>query len=195
MSILKKNITAQRIGLLAAKKEIIFHIDDLANLWGIKKPSLLRTTLMRYVRSGLLHRIYRGFYSLLTLDDINPVLLGAKALHNFCYLTTETILYNTGYLSQKPLAYTFVSEKSSRFHFSNHQFISRQLNPKFLYHPEGILLQEGINQATPARAIADMLYFNSKTHFDKPVDWKAIYNIQKTISYPLTPQRYDFTKS
>lgn len=191
MSTLKKNITSQRIATLATKKEILFHIDDLANLWKINNPNSLRTTLKRYVQSGLLHRIYRGFYSLVPLDEIDPILLGARALHRFCYLTTHSILFRHGYISQKIYAETFVSEKSAQFHILDHQFISHQLHPKYLYNPAGIFLEGGVNRASPERAIADFLYFNSKAYLDRPVDWKTVRNIQKIVGYPLTPHRYD----
>src|SRR3990167_8961323 len=107
MSTLKDNISARRMVLLGQKAEQIFHIDDLANLWNIQNKNTLRVTIKRYVDSGLLHRIYRGFYSIHQLTELDPVELGAKALHTFCYLSTETILWREGYISQVPHAYTY----------------------------------------------------------------------------------------
>lgn len=194
MSILKKNITALRIVTLAALDEKIFHIKDLANIWGITDPHLLRITMSRYVKNQLFHQIYRGFYSLVPIENINPLLLGAKAIHEFCYLTTESILMRTGYISKSITSYTFVGEKNKRLKIGNLSFVCRQLNAKYLYNTEGISQNNGVMEANVERAIADMLYFNPKYHFDRPVDWEKIRLIQKKIGYPLTPKRYDFTE-
>jgi len=190
MSTLKKNITAHRLALLAAKGEIIFHHQDLANLWNIQNANTLRVTLARYVKEGLFYRIHRGFYSLRPLLELDPVLVGARALHQFCYLSTETVLYQHGFLSQKPHVHTFVSAKSAKFNVMDFAYISRQLKVEFLYHPEGIVWKDGVYRATPERALADMLYFNTHTHFDKSVDWEKIKNTQYRIHYPLTLKRY-----
>lgn len=192
MSTLKNNITAQRIQQLAQKGEVLFHTKDLANLWQISHPNTLRVTLKRYVQSGLLNRIHRGFYSLVPLNQIDPLLLGAKAIHQFCYLSLQSVLYPAGYVSQPPSAHTFVSEKSKRFQMGDYKYIGRQLAPQFLYHPEGIEIIDAVQRATPERAIVDMLYFNPKVHFDKKIPWKKIRAIQQKIGYPLTPHRYLF---
>lgn len=194
MSTLKNNISAQRIALLAKKREVIFHINDLANLWGITDRNTLRVTLKRYADAELLHRIYRGFYALQPLAELDPVALGAKALHQFCYLSTETILWQEGFISQAPSMYTFMSGISKEFCIGPHRFKSRKLHDRYLFQPAGLIMQDGIKQATPERAIADMLYFNPLFHFDRPVQWKKIKKTQKETGYPLTPHRYGPSK-
>lgn len=194
MSTLKNNISAQRIALLAKKQEIIFHVDDLANLWEIADRNTLRVTLKRYTDNQLLYRIYRGFYALLPLSELDPVMLGAKALHQFCYISTETVLWREGFISQTPSMYTFISSISKDFRIGPHRFKSRKLHDRYLYQPEGLITQNGVKQALPERAIADMLYFNPLFHFDRPVQWGKIKKIQKEVGYPLTPHRYDPTK-
>lgn len=191
MSTLKNNISAQRIALLAKKQEVIFHIDDLANLWEIMDRNTLRVTLKRYTDNKLLHRIYRGFYSLNPPSELDPVMLGAKAIHQFCYISTETILWREGFISQAPSIYTFISNISKDFCIGPHRFKSRKLHDRYLYQPVGVNTESGVKQATPERAIADILYFNPKFHFDHPVQWGKIKKIQKEIGYPLTPRRYD----
>lgn len=188
------NTTARRFALLASSNEKIFHINDLANLWLMQNKNSLRVALKRYSQSGIFYRIYRGLYSL-KQDGLDPVLVGSKAIHKFCYLTTETILYREGYISQPPAVYTFAGSKSFKFNALNKRYSCRQLNDKFLYNPEGVYLKDGVNIATPERAIADMLYFNPKTHLDKTPDWKKVKSIQKAINYPLTPNRHDTSNS
>ncbi len=190
MSTLKNNISAQRIALLAKKQEVIFHIDDLANLWAMNDRNTLRVTLKRYVDHKLFYRIYRGFYSFSPTAELDPLLLGAKAIHQFCYISTETILWREGYISQAPSIYTFVSMLSKQFRIGPHRFKSRKLHDRYLYQPAGLITQNGVKQATAERAIADMLYFNPRFHFDRPVPWKKIRKLQKEIGYPLTLHRY-----
>lgn len=190
MSTFKNNITAKRIAILATKNERLFHIKDLANLWNIQNKNTLRVTLKRYADEKLIYRIYRGFYSLSPIRDIDPILLGVKALHGFCYLSTETVLYHSGYISQVIDYNTFVSSKSLSFTIGETNFKSRQLSDKYLYNPDGISMVNEVLTATPERAICDMLYFNSNYNFDKPVDWEKIRSMQKKIQYPLTPHRY-----
>jgi predicted transcriptional regulator of viral defense system len=188
--ITKHNITARRFALLAAKDEKIFHIKDLAALWQIQNANTLRITLGRYQKDGLIYRIFKGFYSLVPPDELSPPELGAKALHSFCYLSTETVLYDEGFVSQKPSSYTFVSPKSKKFKLVDASYKSRQLKSKYLYNPAGICLKDGINIASPERAIADMLYFNPKAHFDKNPSWDKVKEMQKSLGYPLTKSRY-----
>lgn len=194
MSILKKNISAARIVALATRDERLFHISDLSSLWDITDRNLLRITVNRYVKSGLLYQVYRGFYSLIPVKNLDPLLLGMKAIHGYCYLSVQSILFRAGYVSRKIHAHTFVAAKSRRLDIAGHHFICRQLSGKFLYNPEGVEMMDGVYQATVERSIADMLYFNPKFDFDHPVDWLKIRALQKKIGYPLTPKRYDDTK-
>lgn len=179
------------MALLAKKQEVIFHINDLANLWKITDRNTLRVTLKRYTDNGLLHRIYRGFYSFQPLSELDPIVLGAKALHAFCYLSTETILWQNGFISQKPSAETFISGMSRSFEIGPHRFKSRRLHDRYLYQPTHLLTKNGVKLAMPERAIADMLYFNPRFHFDRPIQWQKIKKVQMDIGYPLTPWRYD----
>lgn len=194
MSTLRNNISAQRMAMLAKKQEAIFHIDDLANLWGIMDRNTLRVTLKRYTDSELLYRIYRGFYSLNLVSELDPIILGAKALHKFCYLSTETVLWREGFISQAPSMYTFVSTVSKQFCIGLHRYKSRKLHDLYLYQPEGLVMQNGVKQATLERAVADMLYFNPSFHFDRPISFPKIKKLQREIGYPLTPHRHGPSK-
>lgn len=190
MSTEKKNITAIRINLLYKAGLTVFHTGDAANLWGIKNKNLLYTTLKRYVKTGLLYRIHNGLYSLEKPEKLDPVLTGYKALHDYCYLSNESILFSSGYISRKTGIFTFIGRKSKKFKIMNNLYVCRQISDKFLYNSEGIVNINNIPTASPERAIADMLYFNPVFNFDREPDWKKIKTIQKKIGYPLTKNRY-----
>lgn len=178
----------QRFSQLAKLGAVVFHAGDLANLWQIKNPNTLHTTLKRYTQDGMLIRIQRGLYSLLPVNKIDSKLLGIKALHQYAYISTETVLAQAGIIFQSIPQITLISSVSKKFSLGDNQYYSRQLADKFLFNDAGIVLQNGIQTAIPERAVADLLYFNPKYHFDAQnlIDWKKVRAIQKQIGYPQT---------
>ena len=182
----------QRFAQLAKLGAIVFHIGDLAVLWQIKDRNTLHTTLKRYVQQGLLVRIYRGLYSLKPIEQIDPFLLGVKALHKYAYISAETILAQAGIIQQIIRQITLVSSQSKRFSIGGNHYYSRKLADQFLYNPIGINEGYGVKKATMERAAADLLYFNPYANFDaeKFINWRKIKYIQKQIGYPLTTNRY-----
>jgi predicted transcriptional regulator of viral defense system len=187
----------KRFALLAQTGEQVFHARDLANLWQIKENNTLYTTLKRYVRRGLLCRIYKGLYSLVSVEQIDPMLLGIKALHEYAYVSTETVLIEAGIIQQSIDWITLVSSKSKKFSIGKNNYWSRKLSDKFLFNPAGITKKDSIFVASLERAVADMLYFNPRAYLDgaRLINWQKVKKLQKDIGYPLTPQRYDSSKS
>jgi len=182
-----------RFAQLAKIGEVVFHTGDLANLWRITKKNTLYTTIKRYVKQGLLFRIHKGFYAIKPPREINPYLLGVKALHGYAYVSCETVLREQGIIQQELSLITLVSDKTMRFSVVDNHYYSRKLADKFLYQQKGILtLQNGVRKASTERAIADLLYFNPHMYFDARnlIDWKKVRDIQKELGYPLAPKRY-----
>jgi predicted transcriptional regulator of viral defense system len=182
-----------RFAELARLGEVVFHTGDLANLWQISSKNTLYTTIKRYVERGLLFRIHKGYYAIKDPKNIDPLLLGVKAIHGNVYVSTETILAEEGVIQQNIPAITLVSNQSKRFSVVGNAYYSRQLADSFLYQSKGIItLANGVRKASKERAIADLLYFNPHAYFDaeKLINWKKVRSLQKDIGYPLTPQRY-----
>jgi predicted transcriptional regulator of viral defense system len=188
-----KILNLNRFAELAKLGEVVFHVDDLANLWQIRNMNTLYTTLKRYTKKRFLYRIHKGFYSIKPPESVDPLLLGLKALHSFAYVSTETILAEEGILQQMVPAITLVSGSNKKFTVGGRAYHSRQLADKFLYQSQGIsALPSGVRKASRARAIADLLYFNPHAYFDgeRLIDWREVRALQESIGYPLTPQRY-----
>ena len=182
-----------RFAQLAKIGEIVFHTDDLANLWRITNKNTLYTTIKRYVGQGLLFRIYKGFYGIMPSREIDPYLLGVKALHRYAYVSCETVLREEGIIQQELSAITLVSSETKRFSIAGNNYYSRKLADKFLYQQKGIAVADrGVRKANAERAIADLLYFNPHAYFDARnlIDWKKVRDLQKELGYPLTPERY-----
>ena len=133
-------------------------------------------------------RVYKGMYSLKPIKEIDPFLLGLKALHRFAYVSTETVLVQKGIILQNIAVVTLISDVSRSFSIASHKYRCRKLKDKYLYNPAGIITQGDIKIATVERAVADMLYFNPRAHFDGAgmINWSKVRDIQKEIGYPLT---------
>lgn len=174
-----------RIKQLANSGEILFRDTDLAVLWRITNKNTLYTTIKRYNKNKILEKIKPGIYSILDPKDISLDIIGTKILHRYCYISTETILRDEGIILQNIPHVTFISDSSKRFSIRNQSYISRKLKDLYLYNKEGIYTKDGINYATPERAVADILYFNPQYYFDghSRIDWDKVKEIQKIIGY------------
>jgi predicted transcriptional regulator of viral defense system len=191
------NNTSGRFAALAQAGERVFHARDLANLWQIKDNNTLYTTLKRYVQRGLLFRVYKGLYSIAPAREIDPRILGLKALHEHAYVSTETVLIEAGIIQQSIDWITLVSSKSKKFSVEKNNYWSRRLADKFLFNSTGIVERDGIFVASLERAVADLLYFNPNAYFDGShlVDWRKVKKVQRELGYKLTPKHYDNSKS
>lgn len=157
---------AERFAQLATMGELIFSAQDVATIWKIKNRRTLLMLLARYVKRGLLHRIWRGLYSIIDPKKIDPLLLGIKILHRYAYISCETVLFGAGLINQRPMEITMVSNVSKRFSLLGHHYHSRKMNDSALYNTLGIILKNGVRTATPDRAKQDMSYFNPKKYYD-----------------------------
>lgn len=175
-----------RINELLKLDRKIFHTNDLAILWGISNKHHLYMIITRYIAKGILIPIYKGLYSTVPLSSLNPLDLGRAIVHRYTYLSTESMLAQAGIISQAVFDYTFVSDQSRKVTIGEWTYRFRKLKDEFLYHPAGIIDLDGIFVASAERAVADMLYFNPKYHFDVIVgiDFEKVKSLQKEIGYP-----------
>jgi hypothetical protein len=175
-----------RLNELIKSDRNIYHSNDLAILWDISNKNTLYTTIKRYVQKGVLIPIYKGLYSTVPISELDPLELGRAVIHRYTYLTTESVLAQAGIISQATYAYTFVSSLSKKATVGSMSFLFRKLKDDYLYNPTGIVNQDGNFVATTERAVADMLYFNPKYHFDlaESIDFEKVRRIQKEIGYP-----------
>ena len=164
----------------------VYHSNDLAILWNISNKNTLYTTIKRYVQKGVLIPIFKGLYSTVPVSELDPLELGRAIIHRYTYLTTESVLAQEGIISQATYVYTFVSNISKNETVGNFSYRFRKLKDEYLYNPTGILKKDGNFIATIERAIADMLYYDPKYHFDfsESINFEKVKQIQKEIGYP-----------
>jgi predicted transcriptional regulator of viral defense system len=174
-----------RISELIRVGRNIYHTNDLAILWGITSKNTLYKTISRYVTRGILFPVYKGLYSTIPLDSLNPLDLGRAIIHRYTYLTTESVLAQSGIISQNVYAYTFATSQSKQVSVGKWTFRYRQLKDVYLHNPTGIFEQNGGFVASIERAVADMLYFNPSYHFDlqEVIDFEKVRSLQKEIGY------------
>lgn len=177
-----------RFAALARMGEIVFHARDAAVIWGITNTNTLHTVLSRYARTRLLFRLQNGLYSIKPPSELDPLLIGSKAIHEFCYVSTETVLSRAGVIQQQVPHITFVSSTSKHFVLAGHRFLSRRLSDKYLFNETGIMRKGSVRIASTERAIADVLYYNPHYHFDASaqIDWSSINRIQSEVGYTIT---------
>lgn len=168
--------------------EIVFHARDAAGIWGITNANTLHTILSRYARTGLLFRLQNGLYSIKPLHELDPLLIGVKAVHGFCYVSTETVLARAGIIAQHVSHTTLVGSVSRQFTLAGYRYRLRRLADRYLFNEAGIAREGGVRIASSARAIADMLYFNPQYHFDAEayIDWVAVERIESAVGYKPT---------
>ena len=163
------NIKQNRFLVIARTGEQVFHLDDLARIWGINNRRSLVIAVNRYVKSGLLIRVYRGLYAIKKVSELNPVTLGAKLWRGYSYLSAETVLAKYGVIFQQVEPFTFIGPKTKQLTIGPYRYHCRQLQDKHLYNDLGVIKgQVVVAEASLERAAADLLYFNPRYHFDNP---------------------------
>ncbi|KKS31277.1 MAG: Formate-tetrahydrofolate ligase, partial [Candidatus Amesbacteria bacterium GW2011_GWA2_42_12] len=99
-----------RISELIKLDRKLYHTQDLAILWKISNKNTLYTTVKRYVKKGILFQVYKGLYSTIPLPQLNPLELGKAIIHDYTYLTNESVLAQFGIINQISNSYTFVAK-------------------------------------------------------------------------------------
>lgn len=172
-----------RIKELLRQKKPYYHTQDLAVAWGINNRNTLYKTISRYIKGGVLKPAHKGFYTTLSLDEIDPVELGVGFLHTFAYLSCESILAAGGIINQNPEGLTLVSSVSKTFNLAGRAYKVRRLSDEFLANNLGLVKKGDHFEASPERAVADLLYYNPKYFIDNKslVDWVKVKAVQKEV--------------
>lgn len=171
--------------VLLKQSQKLFHTNDLALLWNITNKNTLYTAIKRYKKDGTLIPIHKGFYSVVPLSQLDPVVLGVVFLHRYAYLSTESILVREGVVAQTIPSTTFVSNTTKKFKLGGTRYTVRQMADRYLYNTCGIIKKDHHYEATLERAVADLLYYNPNYYFDNKdlVDWGKVKKIQKEVGF------------
>ena len=179
-------MTTNKIGILIQQKQNLFHTSDLKILWNISNQNTLHKTIARLIKKKILFSLQRGLYSIIPLDQLDPIEIGFRAINHFSYLSTESVLSKNGIINQSPSKITFVSSNPAKFDIKNLSYLVRQLKPQSLNNTLGITQNDqGIFVAEIERSVADMLYFQRNYHFDAEslINWDIVKNYQHQLEY------------
>lgn len=145
-------------------------------------------TISRYIKSKVLFSIQKGLYSVLPFEKIDPILLGPALMHDYCYLSTESVLEREGLMPQMISTLTFVGLKSLDTTKLGQRYSFRRLKPEFLYNQTGIYKKGEVLMATVERAVADLWHFSPGYYLDnlKQIDIKKVKMIQREVGYELS---------
>jgi len=181
--IVQNNKTMNKIEVLLKQNKKTFHTADLALLWTIGNNNTLLTTIKRYVKKGVLVSVCKGFYATRPIDELDKLELGLSFIHKYGYVSTESVLVESGVINQSIEKITFVSSVSRKFKLAGREYVVRKMKDKFLYNDLGIEKRGMVNKASVERAVVDLLYFNSKAFIDNKslVDWDKVNTIQKEM--------------
>lgn len=145
----------------------IFTTDDLAVIWQLVNRGTLRTTIHRYLANQILFQVRKGLYSVVPLNQLDPKLIGTAFVKGFCYVSLQTVLVEAGLINQQPQAITLVGSRSQQFSVLGRRYICKKMKSEYLHHHAGIILDADYPQASPARAMADMWYYQPRFFLDQ----------------------------
>lgn len=156
----------------------VFKLSDIAMLSGETNFESLNKRVNYFVRNKKLQNLRKGVYSKTSYN------LEELACRIFIpsYISLEYVLQKSGVVFQFNSAITSVSYLSRTIEIADNEFVYRKLKNEILADFRGInRYPNGINIASPERALLDLLYLNGETYFDN------INVIDKDLCFELLP--------
>lgn len=144
-------------------KRTVFTFGEIAMLLEESDAGKLRQKIHYYVKNNAILNIRRGIYA---KENYNAEELACK-IYSPAYLSLEYVLQKEGVIFQYNEEFTMVSYLSRKIVINNLILSLRKIKNEILVDSLGIICNDnGINIATPERALLDMLYLNKEFHFD-----------------------------
>ncbi|HPD73693.1 MAG TPA: hypothetical protein PLX95_00155 [bacterium] len=155
-------------------KKDYYSVKDIERVLNMPIDSL-RGQLTRWCKNGILIRIAKGIYAPYGTEI--DVLKIANQMYYPSYLSFESVLSKYGILSQVPYTLTFATPKRTRKMILNDVEVEfTKLSNKYFF---GYTFENGINIASPEKALVDCLYLVSKGKRIMNVDELYLKNIDK----------------
>ena len=138
-------------------KKDYYSVKDLERVLNMPVDSL-RGQLTRWVKKGVMIRIAKGIYAPYG-TEINITKI-ANQIYYPSYLSFESVLSKYGILSQVPYTLTFATPKRTKKIILNGTEVEfTKLSDKYFF---GYFFEDGVNIASPEKALVDCLYLVSK---------------------------------
>ena len=155
-------------------KKDYYTVRDLGRVLDMPIDSL-RVQLTRWSNKGILIRITKGIYAPYG-TEINVIKI-ANQMYYPSYISFESVLSKYGILSQVPYTLTFATPKRTKKMILNGTEVEfTKLSGKYYF---GYAFEEGINIASPEKALVDCLYLVSKGKRSLNIDELYLKNLDK----------------
>lgn len=148
---------------LYSDSRTVFSLQEIAMLIDEPDFNKLKQRINYYVRSKKIKNPRRSIY---TKDNYSLEELACK-IYKPAYISLEYVLQKAGILFQYSSQITTISYLSRTLTIDGNAFVFRKIKNELLYNTTGISMHDnGMSQATPARAFLDTLYYNREYYFD-----------------------------
>ncbi len=155
-------------------KKDYYTVRDLGRVLDMPIDSL-RVQLTRWSKIGILIRIAKGIYAPYGTEI--DVLKIANQMYYPSYISFESVLSKYGILSQIPYTLTFATPKRTKKMILNYTEVEfTKLSDKYYF---GYVFEDGVNIASPEKALVDCLYLVSKGKRILNIDELYLKNVDK----------------
>ena len=157
-------------------KNTVFSTKDVALLWNENDPGLVKKRLYRYVQTGKLYSIRKGFYA---RDKNYDKLELATKIYTPSYVSLETVLAKAGITFQMYSQIFIISYLTREIEADGQEYFFRKIKSTILTNGSGVEQAGNYSIAIPERAFLDTVYLNKNYHFDNldALDWKKVFSI------------------
>lgn len=173
-----RNMENDLIYALYSDVRSVFKLTDIAMLSKDTNFESLNKKINYIVRNKKILNLRKGIYA---KPAYNKEELACR-IYVPSYISLEYVLQKSGIIFQFSSYITSVSYLSRTIEVDDSEYVFRKLKNEIVADTRGILRQtNGVNIATPERALLDMLYLNGDSYFDN------INAINKDLCMGLSP--------
>ncbi len=164
------------IEILLRTKRTVFIIQELAYLWKINNPDVLKSKIYLLVKNKKIIALHKGIYAVSADYDKSEL---AGRLKSPSYTSLETVLYKAGIIFQYSASITSISNITKTIKCQKIDYIYHKVKDEILFNKSGMEISETYYIATPERAFLDTLYLNKNYYFDNlvSINWKKCLSI------------------
>jgi len=156
----------------------VFRLNDIALLLSENNFVSLNRRLNYFVRTGKLQNPRKGIYA---KPAFNKEELACR-IYSPSYISVDYVLQKSGVIFQYSSPISSVSYLSRSVDIEGTTYLYRKLKNEILVDTTGIIRNDdGVNIATPERALLDTMYLNGECFFD------SLNTINKELIYKILP--------
>jgi hypothetical protein len=172
----KKPTKGEYLEVLLRSPKTVFSTKDVALLWNENDNLIVIDRLKRYVRSGKLIRLRRGFYA--KDRNYDPLELATR-IYTPSYISFETVLTREGINFQKYDSIFVASYVTREIKVDGQNISYIRIKDYVLSNTIGVEQNGNVATATKERAFLDRIYVSKDYYFDNldGLDWDKVFEI------------------